>query len=50
MTKDNYVKKYSLQDRCYNGRIPSPGSMIDESSARPAFRIIGCEIDTSAKT
>jgi len=32
MTKENYVKKYSLEDRCYGGRIPAPGTVIDESS------------------
>jgi phenylacetate-CoA ligase len=32
MTKENYVKKFSLEDRCYGGRIPSPGTVIDESS------------------
>jgi phenylacetate-CoA ligase len=32
MTKENYVKKYSLEERCYNGRIPAPGTVIDESS------------------
>jgi len=31
-TKENYVKKYSLEDRCYGGRIPSRGVVIDESS------------------
>lgn len=32
MTKENYVKKYSLEERCYGGKIPSPGTVIDESS------------------
>lgn len=32
MTKDNYVKKYSLEERCYDGRIPASGVVIDESS------------------
>lgn len=32
MTKENYVKKYSLEERCYGGRIPAPGTVIDESS------------------
>jgi len=32
MTKENYVKKYSLEDRCYGGKIPAPGTVIDESS------------------
>jgi phenylacetate-CoA ligase len=31
-TKENYVKKYSLVDRCYYGRLPSKGVVIDESS------------------
>src|ERR1041385_4219516 len=31
-TKDNYVKKYSLVDRCYYGRLPAAGVVIDESS------------------
>jgi phenylacetate-CoA ligase len=31
-TKENYVKKYSLADRCYYGRLPSKGVVIDESS------------------
>ncbi len=32
MTKENYVKKYSIQDRCYDGRLPAAGVVIDESS------------------
>src|SRR5262249_12778184 len=32
MTKENYVKKYSLEDRCYHGMIPLAGVVIDESS------------------
>lgn len=32
MTKENYVKKYTIEDRCYNGAIPTPGTVIDESS------------------
>ncbi|HEY6805259.1 MAG TPA: hypothetical protein VI306_16910 [Pyrinomonadaceae bacterium] len=32
MTKENYVKKYSIEDRCYNGKIPAAGVVIDESS------------------
>lgn len=32
MTKENYVKKYSIQERCYNGRLPACGVVIDESS------------------
>jgi phenylacetate-CoA ligase len=31
-TKENYVKKYSLVDRCYYGRLPAAGVVIDESS------------------
>jgi phenylacetate-CoA ligase len=32
MTKENYVKKYSLEERCYGGAIPRAGVVIDESS------------------
>jgi phenylacetate-CoA ligase len=32
MTKENYVKKYSLEERCYEGAIPKAGVVIDESS------------------
>ena len=32
MTKENYVKKYSIEERCFGGRIPAPGTVIDESS------------------
>lgn len=31
-TKENYVKKYSIEGRCLGGRIPSKGVVIDESS------------------
>lgn len=31
-TKNNYVKEYSLVDRCYYGKIPAAGVVIDESS------------------
>jgi phenylacetate-CoA ligase len=31
-TKENYVSKYGIQARCYGGRIPSKGVVIDESS------------------
>jgi phenylacetate-coenzyme A ligase PaaK-like adenylate-forming protein len=31
-TKNNYVKKYSLVERCYYGKIPAAGVVIDESS------------------
>jgi phenylacetate-CoA ligase len=30
--KSNYVLKYSVEDRCLNGRIPARGVIIDESS------------------
>jgi phenylacetate-CoA ligase len=32
MTKENYVKKYGIEERCYDGKIPSSGVVIDESS------------------
>jgi phenylacetate-coenzyme A ligase PaaK-like adenylate-forming protein len=32
MTKENYVKKYSIEERCYDGQIPAAGVVIDESS------------------
>ena len=32
MTKENYVKKFSIEERCYHGRIPAAGVVIDESS------------------
>ena len=32
MTKENYVKRYSLEERCYGGAIPRAGVVIDESS------------------
>jgi phenylacetate-CoA ligase len=31
-TKDNYVKKYSIEERCQGGKIPARGVVIDESS------------------
>jgi phenylacetate-CoA ligase len=31
-TKENYVKRYSIEERCYGGRIPASGVVIDESS------------------
>jgi phenylacetate-CoA ligase len=31
-TKENYVKPYSLVERCYGGAIPAAGVVIDESS------------------
>lgn len=30
--KQNYVKKYSIEDRCVGGKFPNDGVMIDESS------------------
>src|SRR5206468_1155421 len=32
MTKENYVRPYTLEERCYHGRIPRAGVVIDESS------------------
>jgi len=32
MTKENYVKRYSLEESCYDGAIPRAGVVIDESS------------------
>ena len=32
MTKANYVKRYSIVDRCYDGKLPAAGVVIDESS------------------
>ena len=32
MTKENYVKKYSIEQRCFGGAIPKAGVVIDESS------------------
>jgi phenylacetate-CoA ligase len=32
MTKENYVKKYGIEQRCYDGKIPASGVVIDESS------------------
>jgi phenylacetate-CoA ligase len=31
-TKENYVKKYSIVERCYYGKLPAAGVVIDESS------------------
>ena len=31
-TKENYVKRYSIEARCHGGRIPARGVVIDESS------------------
>jgi phenylacetate-CoA ligase len=30
--KDNYVRRYSIEERCVGGRIPTAGVVIDESS------------------
>jgi phenylacetate-CoA ligase len=30
--KENYVKKYSIDDRCSDGKVPTTGVIIDESS------------------
>jgi phenylacetate-CoA ligase len=30
-TKENYVKQYGIESRCYGGQIP-PGAIVDESS------------------
>ena len=32
MTKENYVRRYSIEQRCYGGAIPRSGVVIDESS------------------
>jgi phenylacetate-CoA ligase len=32
MTKENYVKRYTIEERCYDGAIPRAGVVIDESS------------------
>jgi phenylacetate-coenzyme A ligase PaaK-like adenylate-forming protein len=32
MTKENYVKRYGIAQRCYGGRLPAAGVVIDESS------------------
>ena len=32
MGKENYIRAYSLEQRCYGGRIPAKGVVIDESS------------------
>jgi phenylacetate-CoA ligase len=31
-TKENYVKRYGIEERCYDGKIPASGVVIDESS------------------
>jgi phenylacetate-CoA ligase len=30
--KENYVRRYSIEERCTNGRIPPAGVVVDESS------------------
>jgi phenylacetate-CoA ligase len=30
--KDNYVRRYSIEERCIHGRIPPAGVVVDESS------------------
>ncbi|KAA9339093.1 CoF synthetase [Hymenobacter busanensis] len=32
MDKDNYVKPYSIAERCFGGRVPAEGVIVDESS------------------
>ena len=32
LDKETYIKKYSIEDRCLDGKIPSHGVVIDESS------------------
>ncbi len=32
MTKENYIKRFSIEQRCYGGTIPPAGVVIDESS------------------
>lgn len=32
MTKENYIKRYTVEERCYGGAIPSAGVVINESS------------------
>jgi len=32
MTKENYVKRYDIESRCYDGEIPPTGVTIDESA------------------
>jgi phenylacetate-CoA ligase len=31
-TKDNYVRRYPVEERCVGGRLPTHGAVIDESS------------------
>ena len=32
MDKESYIKKYSIEERCRNGKIPATGVVVDESS------------------
>ncbi len=32
MDKENYVKRYSIAERCHGGRVPAHGVIVDESS------------------
>src|SRR3989442_1507330 len=32
MTKENYVKRHGIAERCYDGALPASGVVIDESS------------------
>ncbi|MDQ3018811.1 MAG: CoF synthetase [bacterium] len=32
MDKQNYIKKYSIEDRSYGGKLPTRGVVVDESS------------------
>jgi phenylacetate-CoA ligase len=52
-TKENYVKKYDIESRCFGGRIPSKGVVIDESSGStgaPNNWVRGPEERDSVKT
>jgi phenylacetate-CoA ligase len=39
MTKDAYVKAYSIESRCYGGQIPPHGTTIDESAGSSGLPI-----------
>ena len=43
MTKENYVKKYGIEQRCYDGRIPASGVVIDESSGSSGAKQLGAK-------
>jgi len=49
MTKENYVKKYSIEERCYDGKMPASGVVIDESSGSSASRITGSAAPKSVR-